>query len=65
MTDNATAAETYLRRAKQLLDIAEGASDQKTKEILLECAEEYGRMAQYAIEHVGMAFPDRKPKRPN
>jgi hypothetical protein len=37
---------TYLRRAEELLRIAEEAKEQRIKEVLIECASEYLRWAQ-------------------
>jgi len=51
------------RGGPKMRTIAGGMRDGKYRDELLQWAEEYDQWAQRAIEHVGMSFPDREPKK--
>ena len=57
------AALRFQKRAERLRTIASGVKEQKFRDELLQWAQQYDQWAQRAIEHVGMSFPDRKPKK--
>jgi hypothetical protein len=59
------AALRFQKRAEELRTIAGGMRDGKYRDELLQWAEEYDQWAQRAIEHVGISFPDREPKKPD